>query len=48
MRKTVTFEKEVYKAIQRRRGKLLIAGIEKNFTEMVNDLLREALKLERN
>ena len=43
IRKTVTFEKEIHKAIQTRRGELLIAGVEKNFTEMVNELLKEAL-----
>ena len=45
-RKTITFDKDVYNAIQERRGKLLIEGIEKNFTEMVNELLREVLKCE--
>jgi len=47
IRKTVTFDKEVHRVIQRRRGELLIAGVEKNFTEMVNELLKEVLKLER-
>lgn len=47
IRKTVTFDKEVHDEIQRERGELLIAGVEKNFTEIVNELLRKALKLER-
>ncbi len=46
IRKTVTFDNEVHDEIQRRRGELLIARIEKNFTEMVNELLREVLKLD--
>lgn len=42
-RKTVTFEKEVYVAIQKERAKLLMEGYEKNFTEMVNDLCKKGL-----
>jgi len=42
-RKTITFEKEVYEAIQKERARLLMSGIEKNFTEMVNILCKDAL-----
>ena len=47
IRKTITFDKEVHDKIQKKRGKLLIANIEKSFTKMVNELLRGALKLDR-
>lgn len=44
MRKTVTFEKEVYEEIQKRRGEYLTEeGKEKTFTAAVNDILRLAL-----
>ena len=42
-RKTITFEKEVYTAIQKERGRLMVEGKDINFTEMVNDLCKKAL-----
>ena len=42
-RKTISFRKHIYDEIQRRRAALLLKGIEKTFTEMVNDLLEEIL-----
>lgn len=43
-RKTVTFEAKLFKAIQRERGVLLMEGVEKNFTEIVNDLCKKGLR----
>jgi len=42
-RRTITFEPKLFKAIQEKRGKLLIDGVEKNFTEIVNDLCEKGL-----
>lgn len=43
MRKTVTFDDDVYKFIQEKRAQILMDGKELSFTEMVNILLRQWL-----